>query len=319
MISVIIPVYNTEKYLMRCLESVARQTYKDFECIVVDDGSDDSSLTLAKSIESKDKRFRVYTKKNGGVSSARNYGIEKARGEYLYFMDSDDELFDDTLSVLINKMTDGVDLVIGGMVWYDEKGDVIYSTKGDVEMTTTPKEAMDIVASPSKYYRTMGMPWMNLFKRTIIMESFLRFGEHLSILEDLPFLVSYICKCKGSISFTTIPIYKYYCIRPGSLMTERYRTFRINSLDELYGRIEVLEQARHFGQSRKMVNQSKIAVYAKYKELILYVKQYGHKEKCKELKKLLVSCLTPQDLFVLKCRDVIKTIYNASSIGGWID
>ena len=175
-------------------------------------------------------------------------------------------------------------------------------------MNTTPKEAMDIVACPSQYYRTMGMPWMNLFKKTIIDESFLRFGEHLSILEDLPFLVSYICKCKGSISFTTIPIYKYYCIRPGSLMTERYRTFRTNSLDELYGRIEVLEQAKQFGKSWKMIYQSKLAVFYTYHELISYVRRYNRTELEPILRRKANSVLSHPWFIACTIRERIKRL-----------
>ena len=89
-ISVIIPVFNTEAFLARCLESVANQTLGDCEVICIDDGSTDNSLKILETFAQKDLRFKIYTKENGGQSSARNIGINQAKGEYLYFLDSDD-------------------------------------------------------------------------------------------------------------------------------------------------------------------------------------------------------------------------------------
>ena len=89
MFSIIIPLYNKEKFLFETLRSVELQTYKDFEVIIVDDSSTDNSFNIAKTFE-KDKRFKVYTKLNGGVSDARNFGIEKAVGQYICFLDADD-------------------------------------------------------------------------------------------------------------------------------------------------------------------------------------------------------------------------------------
>ena len=90
LISIIIPMYNVEKYIERCLNSVTNQTFSDIEVIVVNDGSADESAAIAKKYETKDSRFKLFTKENGGISSARNYGIERAVGKYILFLDSDD-------------------------------------------------------------------------------------------------------------------------------------------------------------------------------------------------------------------------------------
>ena len=90
MVSCIIPVYNTEKYLHRCIDSVLAQTYKDFELLLIDDGSTDSSGTICDEYAAKDARVRVFHKENGGVSSARNLGLYHAQGEWIIVMDSDD-------------------------------------------------------------------------------------------------------------------------------------------------------------------------------------------------------------------------------------
>ena len=100
MISVIIPVYNVEKYLEECLDSVLRQSYQDFEVLLIDDGSKDGSGKICDAYASKDSRFSVIHKENGGVSSARNLGLKKAKGEYIAFVDSDDIIADDYLEKL---------------------------------------------------------------------------------------------------------------------------------------------------------------------------------------------------------------------------
>ena len=92
LISVVVPVYNAQGYLSDCLESLTRQTHKDLEILVIDDGSKDESAALCRQWEKKDGRIRLIQKENGGVSSARNLGLEQARGEYVAFVDADDWL-----------------------------------------------------------------------------------------------------------------------------------------------------------------------------------------------------------------------------------
>ena len=113
-VSIIIPVYNTGNKLCRCLDSVLAQSYQDYECIVVDDGSTDDSSTIIDEYAIRDTRFKVVHKENGGVSSARNYGLNIASGEWLVFIDSDDSLMPDHIASLMDAATDDVDLVMTG-------------------------------------------------------------------------------------------------------------------------------------------------------------------------------------------------------------
>ena len=101
-ISVIVPVYNVEKYLTKCVDSIMNQTYKDLEIILVDDGSTDNSGKICDEYVKKDKRFKVIHKKNGGLSDARNVGIKNSTGEYLSFIDSDDYIDNDMIECLYN-------------------------------------------------------------------------------------------------------------------------------------------------------------------------------------------------------------------------
>ena len=100
-ISVIVPVYNTEKFLQRCIDSVLAQTYQDFELLLIDDGSKDSSDTICDEYAAQDTRVKVFHKENGGVSSARNVGLDNARGEWITFVDSDDYIEENYLQTFI--------------------------------------------------------------------------------------------------------------------------------------------------------------------------------------------------------------------------
>ena len=106
MISVIIPVYNNEKYIARCLDSLIQQTYSEFEALVINDGSKDNSGEIIQSYAEHDKRFRYFEQENQGVSVARNKGLDNAKGEYVLFLDGDDWLDNDVLERLHNEMTE---------------------------------------------------------------------------------------------------------------------------------------------------------------------------------------------------------------------
>ena len=111
-ISVIVPVYNVEKYLPRCIDSILSQTFKDFELLLIDDGSPDNCGKICDEYAAKDRRVRVFHKPNGGVSSARNLGLDKACGEWITFIDSDDYVAVDYLEELVSfKINSGAELV----------------------------------------------------------------------------------------------------------------------------------------------------------------------------------------------------------------
>jgi glycosyltransferase involved in cell wall biosynthesis len=114
MISIIVPVYNTEKYLDQCIQSILSQTYTDFELLLIDDGSTDSSGAICDRYAEQDSRVRVFHKPNGGVSSARNLGLDNAKGEWVTFCDSDDWVYDYWLQNFADS-SDDVDIVCQGV------------------------------------------------------------------------------------------------------------------------------------------------------------------------------------------------------------
>ena len=106
LVSIIVPVYKVEQYLSRCIDSILNQVFQDFELILVDDGSPDNCGEICDIYELKDNRIKVIHKKNGGLSDARNFGIEKASGEYLFFIDSDDCVTSNCLSIVDKNLID---------------------------------------------------------------------------------------------------------------------------------------------------------------------------------------------------------------------
>lgn len=125
LISIVIPVYNVEKYLEKCLQSVQNQTYNHFEVILVNDGSTDSSLSICEKFVNQDKRFSVLSKENGGLSSARNFGIKKAKGSFITFVDSDDYIVKDYLSHLVDGIKSETSIVCSKFFLVDEKGNLL--------------------------------------------------------------------------------------------------------------------------------------------------------------------------------------------------
>ena len=151
-ISVIIPVYNTERYIKKCLESLAKQKMQDFEVIIVNDGSTDNSEKLIKDyIKSSKLNIKYLEKENGGLALARNYGVERALGKYISFLDSDDYLDENLFSELEKYMDEGIDLIKFKMKTIDEKGKVLEKLDGPVFDKCTGEEGYKKLCTTDKY------------------------------------------------------------------------------------------------------------------------------------------------------------------------
>lgn len=216
-ISVIVPVYNAEKFLDKCVTSLLSQTINDFELLLVNDGSKDSSGQLCESFKSLDARIRVFHKSNGGVSSARNLGIKNAKGEFLCFVDSDDWVKEDFLANFGAKFCNA-DIYV----------------QGYLQTSHMDSSIKKVGFSQSGYFQNLApfeygfgkilfnAPWGKLFSRHLVEEVGLRFDENLSYGEDTLFVLSYLCLIQ-SMCVSDQCSYMYQ-LRPNSL-TYRFVDF----------------------------------------------------------------------------------------------
>lgn len=206
MITVIIPIYKAEKYLPRCLDSLLAQSYTDFECILVDDGSPDNSGALCEEYASQHSCFKVIHKPNGGASSARNAGIDIALGEWVTFVDADDYLDSDYLESLSNVQTrTQTDFVLGGHKKYYANGDLKAERVYD-EKFFNQAQFPDLLKQGLLVYQKA--PWCKLFKREILNQNGIRFVPGAITGEDEIFMYSYFLCCK-SLAFSSCKGYNY--------------------------------------------------------------------------------------------------------------
>ena len=188
LISIIVPVYNVEEYLKQCLDSILEQTFSNYEVILVNDGSTDSSGLICQEYAEKDVRIRYFEKENGGISDARNYGIEQAKGEYLTFVDSDDFLDASHLNVLYNALVNNdVDISIANYTNYQTSTATFYlHTFGDYyEKIYTSEELIDDLSFLERNDLSFSTIWGSLYKKSVF--SFLRFpkgviGEDVALI-----------------------------------------------------------------------------------------------------------------------------------------
>lgn len=219
LVSIIVPVYNAEKYLNRCIDSILSQTMTDFELLLIDDGSKDNSGRICDEYAEKDARVRVFHKPNGGVSSARNLGLDNAKGKWITFVDADDRCSCDYLEHLLSKVDDDTDLIISYAVICDSTGE-----KAEVypEYRVNANNFERLFVDSDMHWHTS--PWSKLYRASIIYENSLRFNEMMHIGEDADFLFSFML-ITDKIYVSSDTDYYYTCDVSGSL------TKRINTID----------------------------------------------------------------------------------------
>lgn len=186
--SIIIPVFNSEKYLKNCLVSISNQNYDNFECIVIDDGSTDNSLKIAKNFE-KDKRFKIFHQKNKGVGFARNFGITKANGEYIIFIDSDDTVAFDFFEKIVK---------------LNANDDLLFFTN---DYPNSILKVCDFIEKLD-LFKLVGAPWGKVFKKSILLENSIFFPTEIDFCEDLHFFINYLLRIKF-IHICNYEIYNY--------------------------------------------------------------------------------------------------------------
>lgn len=209
-ISIIIPIYNSERTLERCIRAIQKQSFSDFELLLCDDGSTDHSLQICEHFAESDKRIKVCPISHHGVSAARNTGLTNASGRYIVFGDSDDVPKEEWISFLFQQIQD-FDLGICGYSCLDGSGNRLYGAeKNDGrEISGLRIESGQFLEDLfSNRHMYQGYIWNKIFKRCIIQEYQLHFHEHIFYNEDRLFLFQYLLHCKA-VNYSNIPLYDY--------------------------------------------------------------------------------------------------------------
>lgn len=303
-ISVIVPVYNTEKYLHRCVDSILAQTLPCFELLLIDDGSIDGSGVICDMYAAHDSRIHVFHKKNGGVSSARNLGLSNARGKWIYFADSDDIIMPDALKAFLAGAFD-TDLVISEYQYIFSNGKNYFSlVSGDgyFEGEQMIKRVSDI---HWMYWATL---CNKIYRRSIIEEYHLSFDEKITYNEDMIFNFEYLIHIS---SFRTIKEITYsYCENLSSAV------HRSHSLESLVRRTERMVEILGRFKGKQGISE----LSSKYLVRDLLVIKTLYSLKIDKNKRLDILRLLRKRIRVVDIRkvDIVKKIKISSFVFGYL-
>ena len=242
-VSIIVPIYNAQIYLEKCISSILSQSYKDFELILVDDGSKDESGKICDKWQKKDERIVVIHQENQGVSSARNEGLKRASGTFITFADADDIMKQNYLEVLVNEQDkSNADFVVAAFAW-----DKRFNRKSYQFYENRIYKDNDVVNVGRKI--DMG-PWAKLYKKCIIDENNFHFRKDIKFAEDRIFIFQYLRKCKV-VSVIDNVIYMYNIKNQSSAVKKYYSPF-----DEYMRTIFMTECDYHKAIQRDEISQN---------------------------------------------------------------
>lgn len=285
LVSIIIPIYKVENYLEECLDSIILQSYKEWECILVDDGSPDRSASICAEYVNKDSRFKLIQQINSGASVARNTGILNARGKWIVFIDSDDIVKSDYIFSMVSTAQKlNVDFVIGGLEYWhtdtDEREKKCY-----VSHSYSGEELINAYIEDGIQYN--GGPVSKLYKTCIIKEHCIQFNPKMHYAEDCNFMMSYVNHI-NSIAFVGAVDYIYRLL-PGSLS---HRKMQLESelvvLDEMTNRADELVE-RFSDIDVTPIKASVVQYYGRVLTSVIDT-NLSFKDKIKVYKKLSLKC-----------------------------
>lgn len=291
--SIILPCYNVENHIEKAIRSVLNQTYTDFELLVVIDGSPDNSVDIANRMAKEDKRITVFEKPNGGLSDARNYGLERAKGEFVYFMDSDDwiepTLLEDNLKIVEEET---LDFVVFGYIQdnEDKQGNLISSIK--VVPTVDAYIKGDDSKSIDAYHLgILGYAWNKIYRRAYLKINQLKFTKGISLVEDILFN-SYVYAFSDTIKFNQKAYYHYINREEVTLM----KRFHENSFDLIKNKTKVIGYFAdywHLKNKKQLLSNSLIqGIRYSVHNLYSFENQLSDKEKKIYVRKMLNDYMT---------------------------
>ncbi|MFS9162658.1 glycosyltransferase family 2 protein [Streptococcus oralis] len=280
-ISVIVPVYNVEAYLERCVESILQQTYANFELILINDGSADSSGQICDYLASQYENIKVYHIENAGVSNARNMGIQLATGAWITFIDSDDFVTQDYLATLASAVEgENIGFVIAPL--HHIKNGIVTDLpphSGKTELWSTEETMKELLMTT----RTSFFPVAKLFKRDLLADE--KFNTHYHLAEDALFLTELLLKTRCSCVFIDKPVY-YYDHREGSATTSVNRY--VFDTIEVYKQI-IAQVSQAFPNLKyELINRECWSYITVYDKIIFTSREEYQKEKA-ELRNWIVQ------------------------------
>ena len=301
-ISVIVPVYKVEPYLRRCVDSVLEQTYQDFELILVDDGSPDNCGAICDEYAAKDPRIRVIHKENGGASSARNAGLDTAKGTFIAFVDGDDRILPSLLSEALSGI-EGYDSVCFN---YHRE-----NLSGQIESTSSypacvyrwgnEKELFWFLFSSYFSYCCGFAVWNRLFRKRIIDRHRIRFEPHASYAEDLFFNVLYYLH-SGSVNCLSGDYYSYL-IRPESIIQSMPSRGHLNRVIEMVKALEAhLSSQKGFPL---LEDKYSILFYEIVNNELEYVRRAHSRSSVKEIRTIIYSDVQDLPYFRAKTAELM--------------
>ena len=287
LLSIIIPVYNAQKYLQECFESILKQSFCDYEVVIVNDGSVDGSEEICKAFVARDDRFRLFTTENCGVSHARNFGMERADGQWIMFLDSDDYLLEESLErmmALADEETQEICANYFSEHRYEYKG-----MQENIPAEHVIRMMLDPVNNqllPEFYHlecATLLGVWGKLFRKDLIEKYHLRFDERLKLSEDMLFHLHYLSKI-SYVRLADCPVF-YYRQHEASVtrnfkeehLANRYYLFeqlkKIDRMDAVFVISTMLQLAGHVekttaGEEKKALRRKLRRFWKEHRELL---------------------------------------------------
>lgn len=311
LVSIIIPVYNVEKYIRKALLSVINQTYKNIEIIVVNDGTKDRSIDIIQDLVMNDSRITVIQRQNGGLSAARNTGLKVAQGDFVLFFDSDDTISENLVEIALRRAEDTeADVVVFGFenLYCDNDENVYASNKFQFEnvLISDTRKISDV---PKDFLKSIGYAWNKLYRTTFLKNNDYYFEEGLSLVEDVVFNHK-VFTGTDNISFLSGTYYQYYTRDRVSLSNKFYDNFIEIFKKGFLCRTEILNKIYPNANNDLMLSANFINGIRYYcYTLIRCNKGKSKKEIIKQLNKILDDNVTREQVKIFSPNNIKDSIF----------
>ena len=303
-ISIIVPIFNAAFYLKDCLESIRVQTFEGFEVILVDDGSTDGTLEILENYRAENQQFKIYHQEHRGVSSARNVGLKYATGDYLCFVDADDQI----APTYIAELYQAIGEADSSMCGFSKKDslsheDCVVVPSNRIE-TLEENLAGFYASCPTDWQRYL---WNRMFKRTIVQQNHLCFREDIYYKEDGLFVVQYLCASNGLVKCVDKVLY-FYNRNPFGAMGNTSHSFDEKVITNLVAHQLIMQEIRHKGVSDVVLSMATQQAKAACNWILqmMFKSKSIHLILLIRIEKIMVSILGLQEYFCWRASQVIR-------------